>query len=172
MTTIFDRAKILSPRLQAILELGVDGSDFWDICCDHGYLGEAALASGRFHKVHFVDQVPHIIERLRSRLAEESSIHLCAAECLHVELTGTLVVAGVGGHNIIKMLGNWSERGLLRAERLLLNPLTHIRELRSYLPNLVEYKEVNSILVREREREREILILEPSTDKLPSLSGI
>ena len=148
----------LSPRLSALLAQGLDGQDFWDICCDHGLLGRAALRSGRFSEVHFNDQVPHVLAKLRER-AGAGLFHLCPAQNLDVELTGTVSIAGVGGFNIIKILSAWDESRILRAERILLNPMTHINELRDFLSVWPRYVESETIRVPEKDRERQILVL-------------
>lgn len=145
-----------------MLGQGLPGEDFWDICCDHGLLGIAALRSSQFPRVHFVDRVPHIIEKLRRGLSTEKdvSIYLIGAEELGEELRGTVVIAGVGGHNIVKILESWSSRGNLRASRLVLNPLTHLGPLREFLKTWPPYAEKETLIVRESDRDREILILE------------
>ena len=152
----------LSPRLSLMLGQALPGDDFWDICCDHGLLGAAALKSGRFRSIHFVDRVPHIIEKLRRGLQDqaEAIVHLSSAEDLAVEITGTAVISGVGGHNIVKILESWKSRGNFRAKRLILNPLTHIAPLREYLKTFDCYREKETLIVRESERDRQILILD------------
>ena len=145
-----------------MLGQGLPAEDFWDICCDHGLLGAAALRSGKFRRVHFVDRVPHIIEKLRRGLADEkhAAVYLTGAEHLGAEITGTAVIAGVGGHNVVKILEHWKTRGNLRAKRLILNPLTHITPLRDYLKTFSTYTEKETLIVRESERDRQILILD------------
>ena len=95
----------VSERLMAIYENLIQGESVWDFCCDHGYLGISAYRSGYFPEVHFVDQVPHIIQRLQQEFAqkhfdEENSQQAFfwaqSGESLEVPLTGTAVIAGVG----------------------------------------------------------------------------
>ena len=154
--------KFLSPRLGALLERGLDGEDFWDMCCDHGLLGAGALRTNRFSKVHFVDRVPHVMTKLESRFAdrEEVSVHTSCAGEIVGPITGTVSLAGVGGFNLIKILSRWEERGNLHARRLLLNPLTHITELRDFLSVWPGYAEVETAVVNERGRLREIIVLD------------
>jgi tRNA A22 N-methylase len=66
----------------------------------------------------------------------------------------------VGGFNIIKILESWDARGILKAQRLILNPLTHIAELRDFLSVWPAYAEKETVLVRESGRDRQLLILE------------
>jgi len=156
-------AEKLSARLELLLKQGLEGQDFWDVCCDHGYLGESALKSGRFRQVHFVDSVPHIIQSLKFRLENNEARFLALrAEELAEPLTGTVVLAGVGGFTIIKILQRWEEKNLLRAQRLVLNPLTHVKELEQFLEVWTSYREVERLFVREREKERQVLVLDPN----------
>lgn len=155
---------MLSPRLNALLNSSIPEEDFWDICCDHGLLGRAAMARGSFARVHFVDQVPHIIENLKEKVSESEDVRIVlkSAEDITEILTGTVVIAGVGGHSLIKILGQWREREILRAKRLVLNPMSHVEPLREFLAGFDTYKIKETIIVRESERDREILILERS----------
>ncbi len=149
-----------------MLGQGIPGEDFWDICCDHGLLGEGALASARFPRVHFVDRVPHIIANLKDRLGElpEGSRILLSDACdLDEVIRGTVFIAGVGGHNVIKILSSWTTKDVLRARRLVLNPLSHVSELRDFLSRWPLYNECETLLVRDRRKEREILILDSTS---------
>ncbi|MBX2988704.1 MAG: SAM-dependent methyltransferase [Bdellovibrionaceae bacterium] len=117
----------LSPRLQFLLDQAWPGEALWDLCCDHGLLGRRALQSGRFPEVHFVDQVPHIMARLRERLTREAPgapafLHAVPAGDLEPVLTGTVIIAGVGGEKILEILRRLHERRRLQARRLVLSP--------------------------------------------------
>jgi len=153
----------LSPRLGLLLGQGLPGEDFWDVCCDHGLLGERALFEERFSRVHFVDRVPHIMAKLRDRIGEPagSRFILSGAEDLEENISGTVVIAGVGGFNLIKILGSWDSKKILHARRVVLNPLTHIQELRDFLSVWSAYSEKETLIVRESGRDRQILVLEP-----------
>ena len=149
-----------------MLGQGVPGEDFWDICCDHGLLGESALQSARFPRVHFVDRVPHIIANLTNRLGElpeGSRLILSDAADLNERIHGSVSIAGVGGHNIIKILSSWTAKDILHARRLILNPLTHIVELRDFLSRWPPYVEHETLLVHDRRKEREILVLDSAS---------
>lgn len=60
----------LTPRMKCFIEHALKEQPLWDICCDHGYVGIKALESSEFSEVHFVDQVPHIMERLKVLIAQ------------------------------------------------------------------------------------------------------
>lgn len=117
----------LSKRLQTLHDLLLPGEPAWDLCCDHGLLGLKALESGLFPRVHFVDQVPHIMQRLQGILDENphrghAQCHTLPAENLAEPLTGSVVIAGVGGERILGMVKALTDRQMLRASRLILGP--------------------------------------------------
>lgn len=104
----------------------IEGAEVWDLCCDHGYLGEAALESGLYPRVHFVDRVPAIIDRLRARLGspERAVFHAVDAGDSPGPVEGTVVLAGVGADRIRQILGDLVRRDVLRARRVLICPQT------------------------------------------------
>lgn len=120
----------LSRRLQQIFDHLVEGEPMWDLCCDHGLLGQRALESGRFPAVHFVDRVPEIVAALKAKLERDGALpasttfHGVDAQELPEPLDGTVVIAGVGGPTTLEILGLLERRGALRASRLVLSAQT------------------------------------------------
>lgn len=119
----------LSNRLQFIYDKLLPQMPVWDFCCDHGYLGVEALKSRKFPKVSFVDQVPHIVENIDSvvqkkfaELYPSAEFITANAEDLRSDVTGNVVIAGVGAHTIFKILRALWEQEHLQATRLLLCP--------------------------------------------------
>lgn len=115
----------LTPRLSAIYQRCLQGEPVWDLCCDHGLLGLWALQSGEHPKVVFNDSVAHILERLVGKLgvyAARARMICALAEEIGEELTGSVVIAGVGADKIVKILGSHHERGTLRARRIIVCP--------------------------------------------------
>jgi tRNA (adenine22-N1)-methyltransferase len=118
----------LSSRLQLLFDLLIPGEPVWDLCCDHGLLGLRALESGKFPKVFFVDQVPHIIERLQVILKKEGPIAESArcfglpAEEIPEILTGSVVIAGVGSERVFGIVKALADREVLQATRLIMCP--------------------------------------------------
>lgn len=111
--------------MQLFVDQALDGKEFWDFCCDHGYIGIGALESKRFSHVHFVDPVKHIMERLEQLIqqAPESdklkySLHVKKGEEIESEVKGTAVIAGVGGLLITLILKALKEQKKLSAEKV------------------------------------------------------
>jgi tRNA (adenine22-N1)-methyltransferase len=115
--------KKLSFRLQKILDECLQGEELWDLCCDHGQLGIAAYHSKIFKKIIFVDQVPSIIQELKSRVAGLPVDVICSdAGKLPHKLKGNVVIAGVGGLNMKEMVDSLNQEKKLFAKRLILSP--------------------------------------------------
>lgn len=120
----------ISKRMQYFVDHGIDQSPFWDICCDHGYIGIAALYSERFTEVHFVDQIPHIIERLEKLILQSPqlksnyryTVSSEGGEKISEIILGTAVIAGVSGRTIVKILDALIKNNWLKAHRLILSP--------------------------------------------------
>lgn len=168
--------RVLSPRLKMLSDFLIEGSDVWDLCCDHGYLGEAALESGLFPRVHFVDRVPDIIERLRSRLNDRLDVSKHAvfysvdAGEISEPLEGTVVLAGVGADRIRQIIGDLLRRQLLHAKRILICPQTKeesVGERYAFEIGLSDWK-VSRYEVMEGSRRRVIFVWDRETS-LPAL---
>ena len=160
----------ISKRMELLVDLALDGAPFWDMCCDHGYIGLRALESNRFTKVFFVDSVKPIIERL-SKLIDHSPLQnqsekflLIGSKCedLDLEINGTCVIAGVGGRTIISILDSLLRKGLLKADRILLCAHTDEFLLLDFL-NSSDFSKFydlqNAIETKEGRRLRKIIIL-------------
>lgn len=160
----------LSSRMVSFLEHALKNQPLWDVCCDHGYVGIKAMESGAFSEVHFVDQVPHIMDRLetlisQTRIAKNHRhfLHRKAGEELEAEIHGTLLIAGVGGLTIKNILENLIAKKALKAKRFLLSP--HSDE--KVLLNLLEsesfqqhYDITQKILLPEGPRHRPLYIID------------
>lgn len=150
------------------------GEPVWDFCCDHGYMGLRAYHSGDFPEIHFVDQVPHIIEQLENRfrhrhqrdgLTAQVSFWPESGENLRVPLKGTAIIAGVGAHTILQILRGLIEREQgLQASRLVLGPhndeefLEH--SLASWQAFQKGFKLAANTQVQEGSRTRKLLIFD------------
>lgn len=112
----------LSLRLQTLLDRCHSDLPLWDLCCDHGLLGLQALNSGRFTEVIFNDIVPHVLEPLRRQVGDDARVICAPAEDIPEQLTGNLVLAGIGGERILKILLAHFGRGTLRAKHIVTCP--------------------------------------------------
>ncbi len=121
----------LSHRLKTIYDQAIPQAPLWDLCCDHGLLGLYAYEAQNFPEINFVDQVPTIMQHLESIFKSKflnalnpSATNFITEDAgeLKTPLTGTVVIAGVGGLNMREMLINLQKKQLLTASRLVLAP--------------------------------------------------
>lgn len=159
----------LSGRMLTFLEHALKDEVLWDICCDHGYVGIKALHSGQFSKVHFVDKIPHIMERLATLINQRSKkntcpyeLHVMAGEDLNMEVSGSVLIAGVGGLTIKIIIDSLIAKNVLKAEKLLLSPHTDEKVLVEYLESEIiknNFVLENKIMMPEGPRLRPLYIL-------------
>lgn len=161
----------LSDRLKLIFDQLLPGYAVWDICCDHGYLGSHAYQSQHFPEINFVDQVPEIITRLEMRFYREiaqshnpttSRFLALPGENLNLELTGNVVISGVGSYTIFQILQSLQMKNLLKAHRIILcpqNDVVKIDEIKK-LPGFCYRQYQDIISVTEKDRVRDIYVFD------------
>lgn len=139
--------------------------NIWDLCCDHGRLGLHLHERHPSSQVYLVDKVASIIDKLTTDYGELNHGRLCfkAADVCELNITvkkrTLIIIAGVGGQNIIVMLK--SILAQLRAgERLdfILSPNSHLFELRRFLKNK-SFGLINEAFVTEKSFSHEHLWL-------------
>lgn len=165
---------VLSNRLKLIFDQLLPDCAVWDICCDHGYLGLNAYQSQLFPEVNFVDQVPEIMARLEERFHREivqttnpttPRFIALSGEDLTLELTGNVVISGVGSYTIFQILKSLQTKNLLKAKRLILCPQNDVVKMDEIkkLPGFLYRQSQDIISVNEKDRVREIFVLDQVT---------
>jgi len=163
-----------SPRMKLFTDLAISDLDFWDVCCDHGYIGIHALLSHKFSKVYFVDHIPHIMNRLNSLLlnaplSNDFQIELqyelltTLGQNINRDVEGNLIIAGVSGRTIVQILENLEARSFLKAKRLILSPHLDQHILEDYLNSpLRKFKIENYSIqsITENKRIRPVYIID------------
>ena len=160
----------LSPRLQAIFDHLPENQALWDFCCDHGYLGQAALEADQrglrnFPAVHFVDSVEHIIASLRARVMPyldepKAFFHAIPGEAVEGVVEGAVVIAGVGPSTIEKILRAQTQREEFLPQVLILGPQRDPEKLLLSLDFIKEKFDLHKTLtVNEKGRERKLFMM-------------
>lgn len=161
----------LSRRMKCFIDNALKNEPLWDICCDHGYVGIKALETSKVSEVHFVDQLPHIMDRLDKLIKEywrikpehKYTLHVMSGENIKFDVYGTMLVAGVGGLTIKTIISSLMKNNKLHAKRLLLSPHTDEKTLLQFLDE-VEFKSIynvtEKILMPEGKRIRPLYILD------------
>ena len=155
-----------SERIQAIIGL-VDfdeTAEFWDLCCDHGYIGLFAAKRGA-KKVVFVDQLKHIMARLEMSVEDMSyQFSECDFEFLtqdvksfELPLNNQInILAGVGGDLMIEVLKTNPR------QKFILNPYKDEARLREYI-EASEFQITADFGVLERGRKRPVIQVVPNS---------
>ena len=158
---------VLSDRLQAIADFVLPDESIADIGTDHGFVPIVLLESGRvpFAVLSDINEGP--VEKAKSHLAEHSITEsryalrhgdgLLTVEPFEVS---TVIIAGMGGENIIDILA-FDIAKTKSFKRLILQPRKRPDLLRKWL-----YENGFSIiyekLVKEQEKICEIIVAEPA----------
>lgn len=126
----------LTPRLKMIADLTPESGCAADIGSDHGYVAIALHKTGRARKIIVSDINKGPLERARRNIDE-----LCGGAAIETRLSDgllgygageveTVIIAGMGGELIIKILSEADPRGIRRA---VLQPMTAADALRRFL---------------------------------------
>lgn len=155
----------LSPRLLALYSELTPNFPVVDICCDHGLLGLFAYESQNFPEIHFIDQVPLIMENLQNRFSKNflnsenpTKVAFTTADGgkVRTPLKGTIVIAGIGGMNMMEILLGLAQSGNLQAEKLVLAP--HRNYQLFHQETLFDYIYAHTTEVEESGRMRPIFV--------------
>lgn len=138
----------LSQRLKQIDSMITQRyNHIWDCCCDHGYLGLELLSRNSADTLHFVDVIPELMIDLKKRLCERPAYQ---QECNHWQLhcidvtllpigdtlkddTHLIIIAGVGGELVIKLVEALLRNNPNCVLEFLLCPVYHQYKLRQAL---------------------------------------
>jgi len=137
----------------------------WDCCCDHGYLGINILHRKLAPRVVFVDQIDSIMSLLEPRLSHypTNQYQLITGDVGEVEFCAEerhlVIIAGVGGENIIKMLEAIARNHPDTPIDFLFCPSTTQYDLRQYLANQ-NYSLLHESLVTEKGRDYEVIYVQ------------
>lgn len=139
-----------------------DLSSVWDVCCDHGLIGEHCLQLG--YKVTFVDQVAVIMEKLSQKL-KDSDIPRAQYQILHKDakkiepLTQEktcFIVTGIGADLLIQIIDRLFHHNFY----FLISAHQNNHKLRRFLREK-KIKLIDEKLVCENKQYYEILLVHP-----------
>ncbi len=134
----------------------------WDCCCDHGYLGIKIVEAELCDKLIFVDQVPHIIQWLESKLEmlPKERFGLIAGDAADLVFEQgqrhLIILAGVGGSTVTTIMGAILKTYVGDSIDFLLCPANGVFGVREYLiEERVSLKD--EWIVSEKGRQYEVL---------------
>lgn len=128
----------LQPRLRAIADLVPDGARLVDVGTDHGFIPVDLLLSGRIRSAIASDIGSAPLDHARRtaqqyEVTEKIEFRLCdGLKDISADEVDCIVIAGMGGDNIVSILENasWTREGTF----LLLQPMSKAEVLRRWLP--------------------------------------
>jgi len=118
------------------------GDALWDIGCDHSLLALMNLREKKFSKVYCVDKSKSSLEKINQkiRVIDPLRIEVIQSDgCLlnWKDVSGTVVIAGVGGNTVLKVVESCPEKYRKRLTWVL-NPFTSVdkflKEIVQFLP--------------------------------------
>lgn len=128
-------------RLIQIYNLA-QGDALWDIGCDHSLLALMNLKEKKFSKVYCVDKSKSSLEKINQkiRVIDPSRIEVIQSDGCLLDwnaVSGTVVIAGVGGNTVLKVVESCPEE-YRRRLTWVLNPFTSVdkflKEIVQFLP--------------------------------------
>ena len=143
----------LGKRLSAILGLVCNANVVADIGSDHGILAAKLLDSGRAQRVIATDISKACAKNLEAKLQQfiaQGKAEVRQGDGLSVIAEGEadlVVMAGIGGREIIKILGG----GAKGAKLFVFQPPQHAVELREYL-NEKHFEILKDFIVKDRNK--------------------
>lgn len=157
-------------RMKLFVSKALEAMDFWDFCCDHGYIGILALRSEKFKCIHFVDQQKHIIENLKLRFHKSENFlkehyqykfYDQDARTLSTVVTGNLLIAGVGGKLAFEILQSLEQKKQLKAQRILISVHSEEQKYTNQIALILsKYTQLESIPYQEGRRLRNLAIFD------------
>lgn len=167
----------LSPRLNKISELINDSNVTADIGTDHAYLPVSLVYRGKAKYVIASDIKTGPIKRAESTVKKYGmSDFIILRQGAGLETISladnvdTIVIAGMGGLVISSILEN-SPEVLNRADKIILQPMTMVPELRDYLYK-GSFKNIKEFLAVEENKIYNIISAEPGKDKYEELAPV
>ena len=127
----------------------------WDLCCDHGYLGQSLLdnwtTSDTSSHIIFVDQRAHITSQLQENLRHYSSSRCsvitqdASTLVFRSDTKNLVIIAGVGGETLINIM-----QGLLAVNKgcsldFILCPVNSLYYVRGMLKQMPVYLRFENI---------------------------
>lgn len=108
---------------------------FADIGCDHGYMTEKVLKSGKCEKAIISDVSEKCLEKAKTLLLgyiESGKCEYFACDGFDkIEYCDLALIAGMGGEETIKIL----KKSAFKPKKLVLQPMKSVKELRLFLAN-------------------------------------
>jgi tRNA (adenine22-N1)-methyltransferase len=165
----------LSSRLQAVADMVTEGRKVADIGCDHGYVSIYLCRQKKCPKVIAMDVKKGPLERARTNIARYGlsqyiEVRLSdGANALQKGEADTLLLAGMGGRLVIRIVGQAFER-LGEFEELILQPQSELFLVRAFLRQN-EMEIVDETMVLDDGKYYTVIKAQPEADCTKGIEG-
>ncbi len=133
------RPVVLSKRLSCVAQMVSPGGIVCDVGCDHGFVSIYLIQKGIAGRVFAMDVREGPLSRAQEHVKEyglcdyiEVRLSDGLSAVSHKESIGTVIMAGMGGLLMTRLIGDALERSLVIPE-LVLQPQSHWQQLRCFL---------------------------------------
>lgn len=123
-------------RIEEIVSVVPKSKVVADVGCDHGYIAYSVIKKGLADKVVLTDVSKKCLDKAVALLSKEIVLGKATAICCDgltkvFEPVDTAIIAGMGGEEIIKIIGQ--SAGRLSVKNLVLQPMKNSEKLRRFL---------------------------------------
>lgn len=138
METVTKKEILLSKRMQMVADLVTEGNVLADIGCDHGFVSIYLIEKGICPKVISMDVNEGPLLRAREHIEERGlteyiDIRLSdGMEKLKAQEADSILIAGMGGRLVIKILSDYMDKAKALKE-IILQPQSELHLVRRFL---------------------------------------
>ena len=155
----------MTERLQEIFSLLPECEVFADIGCDHGYISQAMLKSGKCKKAILADVSAKCLKKaqrlLAQEIAQDRALAIVSNGFDNLPESDLALIAGMGGQEIITIL----KKAKSLPEKLLLQPMKNTDKVRETAVSL-GYKIIKDYTFFSADIFYDVILLEKGMDKL------
>jgi len=140
-------------------------TELWDIGCDHSLLARINMREGKFSNVYCVDKSKASLEKIlnETKHVDLKSITLIESDGCNIDwklVKGTVVIAGVGGNTVLKVVQSCPE-AYRACITWVLNPFTSVEKFLKEIVQLMPNRNIEMFEAKEKGRLRLIFRILP-----------
>lgn len=140
-------------------------TELWDIGCDHSLLARINMREGKFSSVYCVDKSKSSLEKILNdaKHVDLKTITLIESDGCMLDwkmVKGTVVIAGVGGNTVLKVVESCPEKYRARITWVL-NPFTSVEKFLKEIVQFLPERTIETIEAKENGRIRFIFRILP-----------
>lgn len=165
----------ISNRIKLLVSYVKDETVLYDLCCDHGNFGIHAYKLHKSKRIHFVDSVSSIVNKLEAKikphLDSEAELHFTTADARKIVPVDdcSIILAGVGDHLGSEIIDNLLD--MSKKQRWIISLHKFNVQTRKVL-NKHKVKLISDSLYKEKARFKELIVFDTCPDGQDTISLI